>query len=517
MHPPYRPIADENCHQRSPKEVHHAELCQALTPFRVNNGIMLFGNLRLSVLSAPPIPEYPSTFAVYIESVNSYVAGSDTVRVREAEDCPSIVGRVTTVVNDVKDIPADEAMHPFLLKNSPLPSTSKPIRLQWHFVNNNEHYLTTNRFWGRPSKLRRACGDIEEAAPTNCVIWVSSCQISQIVYFIHRLDCENQIYGPVHHRTNTFLIRFVATFQPIGNNPSFNIEEIPHCDFASFPTASTTGTPATCTERQLEFLLAECQLSQDLLTKSGKLASSVSKTTPMSREKAEWLQSQLASVDTNQQSTGRTKQCISHSNLSIEAAVLPTTKITIRACSSADFNELRELFHSGYGTGVRKKFPPIKDLALRNLNPSRLRHGDTINVSDAPLYNYSIEDTSGWFDANAAQTEHYTRPNRNFIRWVYNSRSRSCRVTMKCCAVVAGACNAAFLNKMLDRIEIDWGERPITCTPGNALYVGQAIEIDGFPWRIQQLATDRNIVTLCDEDTGDIVTHTFAFVAANTM
>ena len=136
-------------------------------------------------------------------------------------------------------------------------------------------------------------------------------------------------------------------------------------------------------------------------------------------------------------------------------------------------------------------------------------------MSDAPLDTYHIEDTEGWFDADATQTEHYTAPNRNFIRWVYNSRSRTCRVTMKCCAVVAGACNANFLNDLLDRIEIEWGERPIPYLPANSLYVGQAIEIDGFPWLIQQIESDR--VTLYDEDSGDIIMHTVEFVSANTM
>jgi hypothetical protein len=69
----------------------------------------------------------------------------------------------------------------------------------------------------------------------------------------------------------------------------------------------------------------------------------------------------------------------------------------------------------------------------------------------------------------------------------------------------------------LDRIEIEWGERPIPHAPGNSLYVGQAIEIDGFPWQIQQIETDCNMVTLYDEDSGDILTHTIQFVSANTM
>ena len=92
-------------------------------------------------------------------------------------------------------------------------------------------------------------------------------------------------------------------------------------------------------------------------------------------------------------------------------------------------------------------------------------------------------------------------------------------MTIKCCAVVARACNAAFLNKLLDRIEVDWGERPIprTQVARHSLYVGQAIEIDGYPWQIREIATDRNCVTLHDEDTGDIVSHSIQFVSAHTM
>ena len=158
------------------------------------------------------------------------------------------------------------------------------------------------------------------------------------------------------------------------------------------------------------------------------------------------------------QSTQKTKQCVTHSNLSVETAVLPTRKVTIRVRTSNDFCTTRQIFHSGYGTGVRKKFPPIKDKDIRALNPSCLRHGDTINVTDAPLDNYSEEDTTGWFDPNASDTANYTNPNRNFIRWVFNNRSQTCRVSMKFCAVMVGACNAHFLDDMLDSIENEWGE-----------------------------------------------------------
>ncbi len=90
---------------------------------------------------------------------------------------------------------------------------------------------------------------------------------------------------------------------------------------------------------------------------------------------------------------------------------------------------------------------------------------------------------------------------------------------MKCCTVVAGACNAAFLNELLDHIEVNWGERPIprTQVARHSLYVRQAIEIDGYPWQIQEIATDHNCVALHDEDTGDMVTRSITFVSANTM
>ena len=470
--------------------------------------IMLFSGLHLTVLNSPLAPEYPSTLAVFVRSINAYISGSDTVRVIDTEDFPSIVGRVLTVTNSLEDIPEGEAVHPFILNHRTLPSTSKPIKLQWHVVNND-------RFWGRSDKLCRACGNIDEAAPTNCILWISSCQISESVHFIHHQDCEHQIYGPVHNRANTYLIRFTATYD---NNESIEIKEILHENFSSFPTTSKIGSPSTCTERRLEFLLSECQTSQELLIKSGKLATSVSKTTTMSREKACWLQSRLASVEIKQ-STKKTKQCVSHSNLSIETAVLPTRHVTIRVRTSNDFRITRQIFHSGYGTGVRKKFTPIKDKDIRALNPSCLRRGDTINVTDAPLENYSEEDTTGWFDPNASDTTNYTNPNRNFIPWVFNHRSRTCRVSMKCCAVVVGACNAHFLDDMLDSIENEWGERPIPRQPivVHLLYIGQAVEVDGFPWQIRDIDLDGNLVTLYDEDSEDVIYRSLEIVASNTM
>lgn len=54
---------------------------------------------------------------------------------------------------------------------------------------------------------------MEEVAPTNLIIWVSSLQICSFVYFILQEDCVNQVWGPVYERMNTYSIRYYAIFE----------------------------------------------------------------------------------------------------------------------------------------------------------------------------------------------------------------------------------------------------------------------------------------------------------------
>ena len=121
---------------------------------------------------------------------------------------------------------------------------------------------------------------------------------------------------------------------------------------------------------------------------------------------------------------------------------------------------------------MRKTFPALRHLHINSENPRQLQNGDTINLADAPLHLYEDDDTECWFDKNAVGTENYLSPNRNFVWWVFDTRSRTCRISMKCAALVVGSCNDNFLSELIDRLDDEWGPEAI-----DKLTTGVFIEI----------------------------------------
>ena len=51
----------------------------------------------------------------------------------------------------------------------------------------------------------------------------------------------------------------------------------------------------------------------------------------------------------------------------------------------------------------------------------------------------------------------------------------------------------------------------------HSLYMGQAVEVYGFPWKIQDIDMDGNLVTLFDKDSEDVIYWSLETVASNTM
>ena len=119
--------------------------------------------------------------------------------------------------------------------------------------------------------------------------------MSEIVFFIHAHDCTKQVFGPVQNRTNTFFIRSSAIFRQ-DDSLEFTIEKIDAEDHPPFSSEAVDGSPTTTTERHLYYLLDECVVSQELLTKAGKLGSLVSKKCSMTREKFWWLVRQVRKI-----------------------------------------------------------------------------------------------------------------------------------------------------------------------------------------------------------------------------
>ena len=161
---------------------------------------MRLGEYDFTCTDGMPKPVFPTEIAAYAPAVKEFVHGSDTVRIRaDDEDYPSIIGRVIDVANSADDVPDDESMHPFL-HDPGLTGVryNKLIKLQLYVQRNEE--CVEGRFAPPTVSMRRACGNMGEVAATNLIIWVSTLQICNFVYFIHQEDCENQVWGPVFER-----------------------------------------------------------------------------------------------------------------------------------------------------------------------------------------------------------------------------------------------------------------------------------------------------------------------------
>ena len=338
------------------------------------------------------------------------------------------------------------------------------------------------------------------------------------------------MFGPVHNRTNNFLIRSSAIFRK-DDHLKFTIQKIEAQDHPPFSFQAVDGSPTTTTERDLYYLLEECVVSQELLTKAGKLGSLVSKKCSMTREKFWWLVRQvrkISSVELDvdgderdvEDDTGisidshrvKTKQNIFHFNFSLEADRLLTEKETIRFRSSIGFRVLRQLFHSGFGSGVRKTFPALRHLHINSENPLQLQNGDTTNLADAPLHLHEDDDTECWFYKNAVGTENYLSPNCNFIRWVFDTRSRTCRISTKYAALVVGSCNANFLTELIDRLDDEWGPEAI-----DKLTTDVFIEIDSDAWEISAINRAEDSVLLYNKDTDTTIERSIEYCMSRIM
>ena len=191
-----------------------------------------------------------------------------------------------------------------------------------------------------------------------------------------------------------------------------------------------------------------------LLTKAGKMGFIVSLNNPMSRETFHFPHNQLTvanhfnddGVDYHSHNI-RIGQTMNHANLSLQTVKFNTTKCTVKSRSSSAFAACRGVFSYTFGVGVRKRHPSILDIDNSAANPSNLQNADTINIVDMDLDNNDENDMDDWFDNDAVGTKQYTTPNRNLIQWVYVSRLRECRKTMKCFALVVGSCNAKLLTE----------------------------------------------------------------------
>ena len=103
---------------------------------------------------------------------------------------------------------ANEHVHPCVTTSNST-SLSILIHINWHICNNNS--------WSPlAATTRRATLGLTEVAATNFIVWISPCQVEDIVFIPHAEDYINQIYGPVAVRMNTFFIRYAVIYSKGG-------------------------------------------------------------------------------------------------------------------------------------------------------------------------------------------------------------------------------------------------------------------------------------------------------------
>eukprot|EP00571_Detonula_confervacea_P008438 CAMPEP_0172328240 /NCGR_PEP_ID=MMETSP1058-20130122/60247_1 /TAXON_ID=83371 /ORGANISM="Detonula confervacea, Strain CCMP 353" /LENGTH=454 /DNA_ID=CAMNT_0013045345 /DNA_START=1355 /DNA_END=2715 /DNA_ORIENTATION=- len=431
----------------------------------------------------------PSPFSIYIFDLGAYVAGGDTIRFAGHQNGPSILGRILKVLPSA---PPKEChnIHPHLAEFG-LRDNSAAILIQWHLPN-DELSRDSGRWPFVNDEIRRACLNLPEVAPTNCTLWISSTQVTDIVFFLHSQQCVEQAYGSVAGCTNTYFLWQEVVFVA-GGDDLFVEEAIQGEKYNAFGGIFET---TIAIERYLFTIFHESVKSQRLLNKSGKMGGAASIKEAMSAESWRYLVRVFSQLDENMTVKTRnklSKRCILRSNLSQQSIWLPTKMLEIRADDRENFSACRQFFSASYGTGRRRAFPSKSNMGT-SANPADLATGDTINMVDIDLF--EEEASHDWFDSEAHRVDHYvSQANRNYVKWVYDSRTAECSTVIKCSALIAGACDAEPLVNLLNANAINWGD-----DDGELLYVGASVFMDNIVYTVEGIDDDGD-VRLVDEAT----------------
>ena len=164
---------------------------------------------------------------------------------------------------------------------------------------------------------------------------------------------------------------------------------------------------------------------------------------------------------------------------------MPTTKIEVRAVDSAGYDAVRRCLSLGIGTGIRKRHPRLSTIGTPN-NNLPVRMGDTVNLVDVDTTAYDDDQMESWQpDRTAAQRQ------PNFIRFVYDTRSREVRVVIRSTAFIVGSCNETSFRDFLVRNGIHRTEED-----DDEVYRGMMIEYDDSVFQISTISVSRNEVIM---------------------
>jgi len=238
-----------------------------------------FGKISASALVDPPsISSTSNTTSIHAGSMSVHLTINDTVGVMETDDeYPMIIGRILFINNNPeKNINNQhivycgraECIHPNASFGGPL------VRVQIYIPRFSTTVATSYVWPSLSQEFRLPTHGLTEAAPTNCIVWISSDQIENTIFFPHVDGCYHQIYGPLAGRVHTNFVRFYICLEHSTENDSvqFTFHPIGTQDYDAF--GETTNTK---TYRRMETLMHITRITQQLLIKNGRLGGTYGK------------------------------------------------------------------------------------------------------------------------------------------------------------------------------------------------------------------------------------------------
>ena len=297
-----------------------------------------------------------------------------------------------------------------------------------------------------------ATNGIEECAFSNLLLWICPEQISRLVPILHKKDCLDQTFGPVHEQHNCLFTTGKVYFPINAHLFTHTFVMTPASEYEAFGLSTNGRNPRhiTETEELLSLKHRVSKIGEKCLTNMRAIGGVESVSEHMSR--GEWaklvrclgdIQSTLLPGENRAGNDIReTKHVLVHANLSIETKKLPNIRQTITARTSDELHAVRGFCSGNLGIGVRKRPPSLAEQRAGH-GIKTLQTGDTVHMVETDLHDMMEEaEEENWIAVSAANPQTYFDLARNFIRFKYDFRLQKFTMSVKAIALNIGKCRA---------------------------------------------------------------------------
>jgi hypothetical protein len=342
------------------------------------------------VLPSLPKPQFPPVALGYVHSIAACIGATDAVEIFPSYGCPKICCRILQTSFNEEEVIDDHMcpVHPYIRHKSPLDGPTF-FKVQIIILKETSPPFITEEW---PELNEYLPSTIPAAAPTNCITWIHSSQIQNIVFLPHAHHCIQQTYGNLSGRVDLYHVNYYAMFnQAIDDSVQF--DEIDHrsidgYNLFGYPTNSHRCYAYTSySERIFESISQITRCSDALLVKTGAVNGQVSKKLPFPIESFNYLVRMFEtghqdSLEFARNNSFQTKVKITTDNMTLSVDKVKCTRWAISAKNVDGFQAMRSII-GRVGFGVKKKHPNLSAIQ-RNDGSNRLtiQEHDLIHIVD---------------------------------------------------------------------------------------------------------------------------------------